>query len=104
MKRSAKQLSSKTKVSTFSRLNLFNLKLKLCEKSHSHKNCQKIKLEGEWGELEAKNCFQRQSWKKYMRQTLVFSAIQESFISIFEQFSTSIKKTLGLEGRLCTRL
>ena len=30
-----------------------------------------IKIEGEWGGLEAKNCFQRQSWKKYIRQTLV---------------------------------
>ena len=23
-----------------------------------------IKIEGDWGGLEAKNCFQRQSWKK----------------------------------------
>ena len=33
---------------------------------------QKIKSEGDWDELEAKNCFQRQPWTKYMRQSLVF--------------------------------
>ena len=30
-----------------------------------------MNFEGEWGKLEAKNRFQRQSWTKYMRQTLV---------------------------------
>ena len=43
---------------------------------------QKINLEVTWGKLEAKICFQRQSWTKYMIQTLVFiwnSVIQESF-------------------------
>ena len=25
-----------------------------------------------WGKLEARNCFQRQSFTKYLRQTLVF--------------------------------
>ena len=33
---------------------------------------QKTKFEGIWGGLEAKKCFHRQSWKKYMRQTVVF--------------------------------
>ena len=33
---------------------------------------KKKTFEENWGKLEAKNCFQRQSWKKYMRQTLVF--------------------------------
>ena len=28
---------------------------------------KQIKFEGEWGELEAKYCFQRQFWPKYMR-------------------------------------
>ena len=32
---------------------------------------KQIKFEEDWGELEAKYCFQRQSWPKYMRQTLV---------------------------------
>ena len=29
-------------------------------------------IKGDWGELEAKNCLQRQSWTIYLRQTLVF--------------------------------
>ena len=32
-----------------------------------------IKFDGTWGELEAKYFFQRQSWPKYMRQTLVLA-------------------------------
>ena len=32
---------------------------------------KQIKFEGDWVELEAKYCFQRQFWPKYMRQTLV---------------------------------
>ena len=47
---------------------------------------QKINFEGTWGKLKAKNCFQRQSWTKYMIQTLVFlwnSLIQESFSFYF---------------------
>ena len=32
---------------------------------------KEIKFEETWGELEAKYCFQRQSWTKYVRQTLV---------------------------------
>ena len=31
-----------------------------------------IKFEVVWGELESKNYFQRQSFTKYLRQTLVF--------------------------------
>ena len=35
---------------------------------------KQIKFKGTWGKLEAKDCFQIQSWKKYLRQTssLVF--------------------------------
>ena len=33
---------------------------------------QKNKFEGDWSKLETKKCFTRQSWKKFMRQTLVF--------------------------------
>ena len=32
---------------------------------------QQNKVEGAWSELEAKYCFQRQSWSKYMKQALV---------------------------------
>ena len=50
-----------------------------------------------------------QSLKKYIRQTILFmsnSPIRENFnlISIFQQFSASIKNILSLKGRLGTRL
>ena len=45
---------------------------KLCESLIVNKIAQKIKFEGDWGELEAKKCFQKKSWRKYMKQTLVF--------------------------------
>ena len=50
-----------------------------------------IKFEGEWGKLEAENCFQRESWTKYMKQTLVLirnNTLRESF----DFFSANIKK------------
>ena len=43
---------------------------------------KEIKFEGVWGDLEAKKCFQRQSFTKYLRLTLVFmwiSALREKF-------------------------
>ena len=33
---------------------------------------KEIRFVGVWGELEAKKCFQRQSFTKYLRLTLVF--------------------------------
>ena len=33
---------------------------------------KEMKFEGFWGKLEAKNFFQRQSFTKYLRVTLVF--------------------------------
>ena len=33
---------------------------------------KQIKFEGVWAVLDGKNCFQRQLFKKYLRQTLVF--------------------------------
>ena len=33
---------------------------------------KEIKFEGVWGDLESKKCFQRQSFTKYLRVTLVF--------------------------------
>ena len=58
-------------------------------------NCPKIKFEGDSCKLDAKDCFQGQSWTKYMRQTLVsmsYSAIRKNLISTVQQFSASIKK------------
>ena len=43
---------------------------------------KQIEFEGAWDELEAISCFQRQSWPKYIRQTLVLvwnSAFWEKF-------------------------
>ena len=50
-----------------------------------------IKFEGIWGKLEAKICFQKQSFTRYLRQALVFmvwssegrGGIQLLFFSIF---------------------
>ena len=36
------------------------------------KTVKQIKIERVWGELEAKNCFQRKSFTKYLRQSLFF--------------------------------
>ena len=41
---------------------------------------KEVKLERVWGELEAKYCFQRQSFTKYLRLILIFiedSALME---------------------------
>ena len=48
-----------------------------------------------------------QSWRKYVRQTLVLmwnSAVQQNFNFSFSAVTASIKKTFGLGGRLCTSL
>ena len=37
-----------------------------------NKIVKKIKFEGIWGELAVKKCFQRQSFTKYLRLTIVF--------------------------------
>ena len=51
----------------------FRLKLlKTWEFVSQPKIVKKIISEGVWGELEAINCFQRQSFTKCFRQTLVF--------------------------------
>ena len=47
---------------------------------------KQIKFERVWGELAAKLCFRRQSFKKYLRQTLVFmwnSALRGKFSCYF---------------------
>ena len=53
---------------------------------------KKFKFEGVWGELEAKTCFQRQSFTKYLRLTLAFmriSARREKFNFCFQGFFAS---------------
>ena len=48
---------------------------------------KKKKFEGTWGELEAKNYFQRQAGAKYLRKTLVFmrnGALREKFNCYFQ--------------------
>ena len=67
----------------------------------------KIKFEEVWGKLEAKNCFQRQSFTQYLRQTLVFMwncKIRESLISIFHQSFAGNNKIFILGGGLDARL
>ena len=73
------------------------------------KNVKQIKLEGVCGRLEAKNCFQRQPFTKYLRETLFFvrnSALQEKFIFFFfsADFLLILTIKLILGERLATRL
>ena len=68
---------------------------------------KQIKFEGDCGELEAKYCFQRQSWPKHMRQTLVLvrnSTLREKFNFNFWIVFASIDKISILGRRLGTRL
>ena len=55
-----------------------------------------IMFQGVFGKLEAKICFQKQSFTKYLRQTLVLlyeiAKYGKVFISIFQQFFASINK------------
>ena len=58
---------------------------------------KKIKFERVWGKLEAKNCFQRQSFRKYLRQTLFFmlnSALQEQITLHFTSGERKIWSTI----------
>ena len=59
---------------------------------------KQLKVEGVWGEWEAKHCSQRQPWTKYLRQTLLFlwnSALREKvnfyfsgvFLLVLKKFS-----------------
>ena len=54
---------------------------------------KEIKFEEVWGEFEAKKCFQRHSFTKYFRLTLVSCKIVhygKSLISVFKEFFASI--------------
>ena len=58
---------------------------------------KEINFEGIWCELEAKNCFQRQSLTKYLREPLVF--MSNSFL-FFRCFWLVLKRFSGrLAGR-----
>ena len=72
VKRSEKQLPRKGKFRTFLQLNCSNFSLKLVKSLIVTKIVREIKFEEVWGELEAKKCFQKQSFTKYLRLTLVF--------------------------------
>ena len=66
-----------------------------------------IKFEGVWVEFKSKNCFQRQSFTKYLRLALVSCEIahyEKSLISVFQEFFASISKIFTLTRRLATRL
>ena len=54
---------------------------------------KQTKFEEVWGRLEVRNCFQRQPFAKYLRQTLVFmwnSTLQEKFTFLFQQFFANV--------------
>ena len=57
VKRSEKELSSKTKFGTFWQISCPNFRLKQRQRPHNYWNCQKIKFEGGWCELETKRIF-----------------------------------------------
>ena len=50
---------------------------------------KQIKFKRAWGKLEARKCFQRQSWTKYLRQTLgkVQFLFFKSFLLVLAKFS-----------------
>ena len=67
---------------------------------------KQIKSEKGWGELEARNCFQRQSFTKYLRQSLPFiwnSKLRKHSISVFHETFTSTEKIFTSRGGLSTR-
>ena len=103
-KKSEKYFSSKINFSTFLQLSCSNFRL-TCDKDLTvTKNVKKIGLKG-LEQLRSKNCFQRQSWTKYLRLTLVFmrnSALQEKF-NCFSGVFANVNKILKLGGELGTR-
>ena len=62
---------------------------------------------GVWDELQAQKCFQRISFTKYLRLTLVFrgnSALWGKFNFFFSSIFAAINKIFIWPGRLGTRL
>ena len=61
------------KLSTFLQISCSNSRLNCVKNLRVTKTPKpSIKFEGTWGNVVTKICFQRQSWTKYLRQTLVF--------------------------------
>ena len=67
MKRSVKQLSSMTNVNIFYNIVVVVLKSNCVKNLIVVKIAKNIKVDGNWCELEAKNCLQRKSRKKFIR-------------------------------------
>ena len=63
---------------------------------------KEIKSGGVWDKLEAKECFRRQSFTKYL--TWEIGHYGKSLTFVFEVLFASSKKILILVGRLVTRL
>ena len=60
VERSGKWSSSKAYFSAFLQISCSNFMLKLCQMLKVMTIVKEIKFKGVWGELEARNCFQRQ--------------------------------------------
>ena len=107
VKRSEKQLTSKASFNPFWNLVARILVWNCVKGLRITKIVNETKFHGIWGELEAKNCFQRQSFAKYLKQTLSFmwsSKVRESFNLYFSSVFFSINKIFILGGRLGTKL
>ena len=57
MKRLEKQLASKANFSTFLQLNFLNLRLQLCERPHSYKNCEQDQVLGNLDRVRRRKLF-----------------------------------------------
>ena len=68
MKRSVKQLSGMTNFNIFYNIVVVVLKSNCVKNLIVVKIVKNIKVDGNWCELEAKNCLQRKSRKKFIRQ------------------------------------
>ena len=75
------------------------LNIKSIIKNHTLKTLNNAAEIEESCKCRSRNNCPLQSWKKYMRQTH-----GKTLISIFQQFSASIKKIWSLERRMGTRL
>ena len=101
MKRSKKQLQSKTNFSTFCNLIPLILNQNCVKGFRVTKIVKEIKSEGVWGKLKAKNSFYRQPFTKYLRLTQIPCEIAlygKSLISVFQEVFASINKVFILAG------
>ena len=94
---------SKTKISTLLMLSFSNLKLEVCKKPYSYQNCPQNDIWRVLWQVRSRNHFQRQSWTKYKKQTLVLMCNNPMPVS-FDLFSYTIKKCFDYGGNLGTNL